>query len=70
MTIRDAALEAQKTGRGIARKSNGERPMIIIPTNTPNCCIITDYAARERNLVPRWEPTLDDITATDWYVIG
>lgn len=34
MNIRDAALEAQKTGRGIARKSDGSRPAIFIGTNS------------------------------------
>ena len=33
MNIRDAALKAQKLGRGIARKSDGPRPTIFICTN-------------------------------------
>lgn len=68
MTIRDAALEAQKTGRGIARKSDGTRPVIFIGTNTTSCCLM--LAPDNETITPRWEPTLDDITATDWYVIG
>ena len=67
MNIRDAALETQKTGRGIARKSDGFRPAIFIETNTTECFLILspDYKTK----TPRWEPNLDDITANDWYVI-
>lgn len=68
MNIRDVALEAQKTGQGIARKSDGIWPAIFIGTNTTECFLIIspDY----KTITPKWEPDLDDISANDWYVIG
>ena len=69
MNIRDAALEAQKTGRGIARKSDGPRPTVFICTNSLAGIIVLsklDKAIAE----PCWMPTLDYITANDWYVMG
>lgn len=67
MNIRDAALKAQKSGRGIARKSDGPRPTIFICTNLtkgifviPKNDINKAYAG--------WMPNLEDLIATDWYV--
>lgn len=67
MNIRDAALEAQKTGRGVARKSDGSRPAIFIGTNTSECFLIVGSS---KSITPRWEPYLEDIIADDWCVIS
>ena len=69
MNIRDAALKAQKMGRGIARKSDRPRPTVFICTNSLAGIIVLsklDKAIAE----PCWMPTLDYITANDWYVMG
>lgn len=69
MNIRDAALEAQKMGRGIARKSNKPRPTIFICTN-PLAGIIVLSKLDKAVAEPCSMPTLDYITANDWYVMG
>ncbi|WEV40322.1 hypothetical protein [Lactobacillus sp. ESL0681] len=69
MNIRDAALRAQKIGKGIARKSDGPRPTMFICTNS-TAGIIVQPKFDETTISACWMPTLDYITANDWYVMG
>lgn len=67
MNIHDAALEAKETGRGFTRVSFGENAPYFIATNTTDGIIVSDNT---KKLVARWQPTLEDIVADDWYVYG
>jgi hypothetical protein len=65
MNIQQAIANASLKGQSIYRES---RPNSYIhPTNTPECCIVTN---EEGHLSPRWEPKLDDLLADDWGVTG
>lgn len=67
MNIRDAALKAQKSGRGIARKSDGPRPTIFICTNLTKGIFVISKSDPSKAYAG-WMPNLEDIIATDWYV--
>lgn len=69
MNIREAALKAQKLGRGIARKSDGSRPKVFICTNLTKGIFVIPKSDPNRAYAG-WMPTLDDLIATDWYVMG
>lgn len=65
MVISEAIKRAIKKGQGIARKSDGPRPPIFIPTNTDGCVLVL---VDHNHIYQRWNPTLDDLSADDWYV--
>lgn len=67
MNIRDAALKAQKSGRGIARKSDGPRPTIFICTNLTKGIFVIPKNDTNKAYAG-WMPNLEDLIATDWYV--
>ena len=67
MDIRDAALKAQKLGRGIARKSDGPRPTIFICTNLTKGIFVIPKNDTNKAYAG-WMPNLEDLIATDWYV--
>ena len=69
MNIREAALKAQKLGRGIARKSDGPRPKVFICTNLTKGIFVIPKSDPNRAYAG-WMPILDDLIATDWYVMG
>ena len=69
MNIRDAALKAQKLGRGIARKSDGQRPAVFICTNLTTGIFVIPKSDPNKAYAG-WMPTLEDLISTDWYVIG
>lgn len=69
MNIREATLKAQKLGRGIARKSDGPRPKVFICTNLTKGIFVIPKSDPNRAYAG-WMPTLDDLIATDWYVMG
>lgn len=69
MNIREAVLKAQKLGRGIARKSDGPRPKVFICTNLTKGIFVIPKSDPNRAYAG-WMPTLDDLIATDWYVMG
>ncbi|WP_286102922.1 Thoeris anti-defense Tad2 family protein [Pediococcus pentosaceus] len=62
MNIQEAVKEAGKQKRGITRKLWGPNPIWIIPTNTTSGMIL---ANRKDELVAKWNPISQDITATD-----
>ncbi|WP_087843037.1 Thoeris anti-defense Tad2 family protein [Lactiplantibacillus plantarum] len=66
MKISKAIKEAQKSGRGIARRSQFPRPIWLIPTNTTERILMVT----KDGLSSRWEPSTDDLTAKDWIVYG
>ncbi|MFT9005523.1 MAG: hypothetical protein ABF991_12585 [Liquorilactobacillus hordei] len=67
MNISEAAKQAQKEGRGIARHRDDPRPPMFIATNTTaGVIILPDY----KNANINWQPTLDDLVANDWFVTG
>lgn len=63
MNIQDAIQAAAKKGRGIRRQSWREDGPILIPTNTSLCIILS---ISENKIIPRWNPSLDDLSADDW----
>ena len=70
MNIRDAILAAQKQQKGISRESWMPGGSTIMPTNLAVGMMIIPYKDFEHgrsNIIPRWEPTADDLTAEDWF---
>lgn len=67
MNIRDAALKAKKSGRGIARKSDGPRPTVFICTNLTKGIFVIPKNDTNKAYAG-WMPNLEDLIATDWYV--
>lgn len=39
----------------------------LLPTNTPDCCIISSSTGR-KNLSRGWQPTAEDLEADDWEI--
>lgn len=67
MDIRKACLEAKKVNGMIYRKNNNYISGLCHPTNnTKELVGIYDFQERKRQ--NRWEPSLDDLIATDWQV--
>ncbi|MFT8823670.1 hypothetical protein [Liquorilactobacillus satsumensis] len=67
MTISEACKQAQKEGRGIARRKGEPRAPEFVPTNTTaGIIILPDY----KTALINWQPSLDDLVADDWFVTG
>lgn len=69
MNIQDAAKRAKRLGRGITREGYGQRPMMLLPTNSASCVLMIPFED-DQFKTKRWNPTLNDLTADDWYVYG
>lgn len=69
MNIQEAAMKAQRIGAGIARRDWGPL-MYIVPTDTSACCLYIHDISAKRAAIPRWNPSLSDLIATDWIVAG
>lgn len=67
MEIRKAVLKAIASGGAIRRKSCVFR-VKLVPTNTSDG-IVTVFEDENRPPVKWWNPSADDLTATDWEVI-
>lgn len=68
MKITKAIELAMKDGKGISRSSKQPMATTIIPTNTISCCLVVPF--KGSIAVKRWEPTAEDLLATDWEVWG
>ena len=66
MRISKAVRLDKKTRRGIARRA-WEGHVYLIPTSGSEGIIVV---AGRKQIAPRWEPSADDLTASDWYAIG
>ncbi|XCH78883.1 MAG: MW1434 family type I TA system toxin [Candidatus Dehalobacter alkaniphilus] len=67
MNIYEAVKEAAKKSKSITRRSDAEAYKIT-PTNDPYwlCSMsMPDGSGRSKG----WQPTLDDLIATDWEVV-
>jgi len=64
MTIKEAALQAQRQGQGMYRESETLR-VVIIPTDTAAGCICTGPGKKAG---PGWQPRLSDLIADDWRI--
>ena len=65
MNIYEACREFERTGTPFHRASeNGLSHVWLYPTNAFECCIVYDSERREYG--KRWNPTLDDLMATDY----
>ncbi len=68
MTIIEAIAARTTDKNGITRESwttpTEKFRVAILPTQTPDCCIICSNV--NRSPYRGWQPTLDDLTATDW----
>jgi len=69
LNIRKAILKAQAKQKGITRQKWMPGGVRLIPTNT-SCCFIIIPPNEKENIGRRWNPTVEDILANDWYVIG
>ena len=68
MNIQEATKQAIAEGKQITRINawwgGGENEIKIRPTNTYECCIVSN-AKKE---APRWNPQAEDLIADDWVV--
>lgn len=71
MNIQKAIQAAKKRQKGITRESWMPGASIILPTNLVGMVIIPyrDFDNGRSNIIPRWEPDADDLTANDWVVL-
>lgn len=67
MNIRKAALEANRKGKSMSRRSWQDGHRGLIPTNTYGFVIGIPYN-RTDPILQEWNPSLDDLVATDWYI--
>lgn len=70
MNIQEAVRTALETDKCIYRQSDREKDIEIFikPTkNSWDCCIITSPKVGKSEA--RWNPTSDDLIATDWKLI-
>ncbi|AIM25788.1 DUF2829 domain-containing protein [Melissococcus plutonius] len=74
MDIREAVIKAHTVGKGIVRSSwENNIDVTILPTNREPCCLIiskNEDHNRSSNIGNYWNPTLDDLIATDWEIEG
>jgi len=68
MDIRNAILSAKAKQKGITREKWMPGGITLIPTNTTACMAVIDNDDKDRFLGQRWNPTADDLSATDWCV--
>lgn len=67
MLIHEAVNKAIETNNHITREPLKKYiPLWIKPTNSAFGCIV---GGNGKNSVPRWSPTAEDLTATDWLVV-
>lgn len=67
MLIHEAVRKAIETNNYITREALKKYiPLWIKPTNTAFACIV---GGNGKTAVPRWSPTAEDLTATDWLVV-
>ncbi|MGB7594477.1 MAG: DUF2829 domain-containing protein [Erysipelotrichaceae bacterium] len=68
MNIYEAAKAAADTGDAITRRIDGKIAYRITPTNDPYwLCRLSQPNGSLR--VKGWQPSLDDLIATDWEVV-
>lgn len=69
MNIANAVKEAAKQGTSIRRTAWRKRIGSVLPTNTAGgCLVIPGEGARGGAARYRWQPTMDDLLASDWEV--
>lgn len=69
MNIGKALKKAKKEGIGIARKNDFPTPAFyILPTNTTERLLLVKTNTGE--VIPRWEPSFDDLVKNKWVVYG
>lgn len=65
MNIYKATLLAKSTNKCIKRQCPQFKDVVIKPTGLSDCCVVISKTQR----IPRWQPTEDDLIATDWVVV-
>lgn len=68
MNIRNVTRKAQKSGQGIARKSDGLQPTVFIWSNLTKLILAIPKSNPDR-AYSECKSTLENIIATDWYVL-
>lgn len=66
MNIYEATLLAKDTNKCIKRQCAKFKQVVIKPSGLSDCCVVISKTRRH----PRWEPTEDDLIATDWVVVN
>ncbi len=66
MTISEAVKLALKEDKYIKLAGSIFRTKIK-PTNTSECCIM--ISEHRSKVMPRWNPTADDLVSDDWEVV-
>lgn len=67
MNIQDATRKAIADGKQITRSNawwGGTNGIKIRPTDTDECCIVSN----QKKEAPRWNPQAEDLIADDWIV--
>ena len=65
MNLQMACLIAAVQGKGIRRTDKLWGELVVIPTNTEDCCLLLRTS---KNPARGWEPRLADLIANDWEV--
>lgn len=67
MNIYEATLQALEEHKSMARTADDWKSagLAVIPTNSSMCCLLCAKGKAPRR---GWEPTAEDLTATDWAV--
>ena len=64
MNIYEAAVLAKNKRKCITRNCPEFEHIVIKPTGLSDCCSVISQTQKK----PRWEPTEDDLIATDWVI--
>lgn len=79
MYLHEAVKKAKKSGRGFTRQSyitkresvkEPDNTVWFYPTNSSIGVTIITRFNNEEKIIPRWQPSLDDLIANDWRVYG
>ena len=70
MNIYEAAVLAKNKRKCITRNCPEFEHIVIKPTGLSDCCIVISHCIviSQTQKKPRWEPTEDDLIATDWVI--
>lgn len=65
MNIYEATVLSKNTNKCIKRQCPQFKHIAIKPSGLSDCCVVVSKTKR----IPRWQPTEDDLIATDWVIV-
>lgn len=69
MKISEAVNKALEKNGALQRESLRWTGVLIIPTNSSECCCILPTKSKHQQPGRCWNPTADDLMADDWEVV-